>query len=148
MRVNFIIKNAPYLLHIYLRNESCFVKLGHIFFFLPCFYTYYLLFIFILGCALLLVCLGKFINSKLSTQSCLSICHRVKLVRLGHPARLLPQVLDSALDAQVHNDSYLEVLIILFVLCTFCLLIARRFTVRPNGQVDCPKTQICFLIIA
>lgn len=27
--------------------------------------------------------------------------HRVKLVRLGHPARLLPQVLDSALDAQV-----------------------------------------------
>ncbi|KAF3442575.1 hypothetical protein FNV43_RR16491 [Rhamnella rubrinervis] len=28
-------------------------------------------------------------------------CHRVKLVRLGHPARLLPQVLESALDAQV-----------------------------------------------
>jgi superfamily I DNA and/or RNA helicase len=27
--------------------------------------------------------------------------HKVKLVRLGHPARLLPQVLDSALDAQV-----------------------------------------------
>ncbi|XP_047264354.1 DNA-binding protein SMUBP-2 isoform X8 [Capsicum annuum] len=27
--------------------------------------------------------------------------HRVKLVRLGHPARMLPQVLDSALDAQV-----------------------------------------------
>ncbi|XP_057999791.1 uncharacterized protein LOC110665155 isoform X1 [Hevea brasiliensis] len=27
--------------------------------------------------------------------------HRIKLVRLGHPARLLPQVLDSALDAQV-----------------------------------------------
>ncbi|OMO89594.1 hypothetical protein CCACVL1_07750 [Corchorus capsularis] len=27
--------------------------------------------------------------------------HRVKLVRLGHPACLLPQVLDSALDAQV-----------------------------------------------
>ncbi|XP_021282252.1 DNA-binding protein SMUBP-2 isoform X1 [Herrania umbratica] len=27
--------------------------------------------------------------------------HRVKLVRLGHPARLLPQVLDSALDVQV-----------------------------------------------
>ncbi|KAK2363348.1 DNA-binding protein SMUBP-2 [Trifolium repens] len=27
--------------------------------------------------------------------------HRVKLVRIGHPARLLPQVLDSALDAQV-----------------------------------------------
>ncbi|GLT96111.1 hypothetical protein SLE2022_137570 [Rubroshorea leprosula] len=27
--------------------------------------------------------------------------HRVELVRLGHPARLLPQVLDSALDAQV-----------------------------------------------
>ncbi|KAI9121393.1 hypothetical protein K1719_008426 [Acacia pycnantha] len=26
---------------------------------------------------------------------------RIKLVRLGHPARLLPQVLDSALDAQV-----------------------------------------------
>ncbi|WMV19277.1 hypothetical protein MTR67_012662 [Solanum verrucosum] len=26
--------------------------------------------------------------------------HRVKLVRLGHPARMLPQVLDSALDAQ------------------------------------------------
>ncbi|CAL5399216.1 unnamed protein product [Camellia sinensis] len=26
--------------------------------------------------------------------------HRVKLVRVGHPARLLPQVLDSALDAQ------------------------------------------------
>lgn len=26
---------------------------------------------------------------------------RTKLVRLGHPARLLPQVLDSALDAQV-----------------------------------------------
>jgi hypothetical protein len=28
---------------------------------------------------------------------------RVKLVRLGHPARLLPQVLESALDAQVHK---------------------------------------------
>ncbi|XP_049934451.1 uncharacterized protein LOC116256012 isoform X2 [Nymphaea colorata] len=28
-------------------------------------------------------------------------CHRTKLVRLGHPARLLPQVLESALDAQV-----------------------------------------------
>lgn len=27
--------------------------------------------------------------------------NRVKLVRLGHPARLLPQVLESALDAQV-----------------------------------------------
>lgn len=27
--------------------------------------------------------------------------YRVKLVRLGHPARLLPQVLESALDAQV-----------------------------------------------
>ncbi|XP_020881185.1 DNA-binding protein SMUBP-2 isoform X2 [Arabidopsis lyrata subsp. lyrata] len=27
--------------------------------------------------------------------------HKVKLVRVGHPARLLPQVLDSALDAQV-----------------------------------------------
>ncbi|GLT55240.1 hypothetical protein SLA2020_283810 [Shorea laevis] len=27
--------------------------------------------------------------------------HRVKLVRLGHPARLLPQVLESALDAQL-----------------------------------------------
>ncbi|KAG2687031.1 hypothetical protein I3760_09G034700 [Carya illinoinensis] len=27
--------------------------------------------------------------------------HRVNLVRLGHPARLLPQVLESALDAQV-----------------------------------------------
>ncbi|KAH9678869.1 DNA-binding protein [Citrus sinensis] len=27
--------------------------------------------------------------------------HRVRLVRLGHPARLLPQVLESALDAQV-----------------------------------------------
>lgn len=28
---------------------------------------------------------------------------RVKLVRVGHPARLLPQVLESALDAQVLN---------------------------------------------
>ncbi|XP_051148964.1 uncharacterized protein LOC127263784 [Andrographis paniculata] len=27
--------------------------------------------------------------------------HRIKLVRVGHPARLLPQVLESALDAQV-----------------------------------------------
>lgn len=27
--------------------------------------------------------------------------HRVKLVRVGHPARLLPQVLETALDAQV-----------------------------------------------
>ncbi|PWA83268.1 DNA-binding protein SMUBP-2 [Artemisia annua] len=27
--------------------------------------------------------------------------HRVKLVRVGHPARLLPQALDSTLDAQV-----------------------------------------------
>lgn len=27
--------------------------------------------------------------------------HKVKLVRVGHPARLLPQVLDSALDTQV-----------------------------------------------
>lgn len=26
---------------------------------------------------------------------------RIKLVRVGHPARLLPQILDSALDAQV-----------------------------------------------
>ncbi|KAL0339631.1 UNVERIFIED_CONTAM: DNA-binding protein SMUBP-2 [Sesamum radiatum] len=32
--------------------------------------------------------------------------HRVKLVRVGHPARLLPQVLESALDAQVlHGDN-------------------------------------------
>lgn len=31
---------------------------------------------------------------------------RVKLVRVGHPARLLPQVLDSALDAQVWNMNY------------------------------------------
>ncbi|MCH88058.1 DNA-binding protein SMUBP-2-like, partial [Trifolium medium] len=31
----------------------------------------------------------------------MSIFIRVKLVRIGHPARLLPQVLDSALDAQV-----------------------------------------------
>lgn len=30
---------------------------------------------------------------------------RVKLVRVGHPARLLPQVLDSALDAQVYTCS-------------------------------------------
>ncbi|KAH9607739.1 hypothetical protein KSS87_008966 [Heliosperma pusillum] len=29
------------------------------------------------------------------------VCHRVKLVRVGHPARLLPQVLESALDSQV-----------------------------------------------
>lgn len=29
---------------------------------------------------------------------------RVKLVRVGHPARLLPQVLDSALDAQVNSE--------------------------------------------
>jgi len=28
-------------------------------------------------------------------------CHKIKLVRMGHPARLLPQVLDSSLDAQV-----------------------------------------------
>ncbi|KAJ7513493.1 hypothetical protein O6H91_23G002000 [Diphasiastrum complanatum] len=28
-------------------------------------------------------------------------CHKVKLVRLGHPARLLPQILESSLDAQV-----------------------------------------------
>jgi len=35
-------------------------------------------------------------------------CARVKLVRLGHPARLLPQVLDSALDAQVHFDKLFE----------------------------------------
>ncbi|CAM6098544.1 unnamed protein product [Calypogeia fissa] len=28
-------------------------------------------------------------------------CHKVQMVRLGHPARLLPQVLDSALDAKV-----------------------------------------------
>ncbi|BBM97873.1 ATP-dependent RNA/DNA helicase IGHMBP2 [Marchantia polymorpha subsp. ruderalis] len=28
-------------------------------------------------------------------------CHKVLMVRLGHPARLLPQVLDSALDAKV-----------------------------------------------
>ncbi|XP_074320614.1 uncharacterized protein LOC141657331 [Silene latifolia] len=29
------------------------------------------------------------------------VSHRVKLVRVGHPARLLPQVLESALDSQV-----------------------------------------------
>ncbi|KAL2651637.1 hypothetical protein R1flu_019765 [Riccia fluitans] len=28
-------------------------------------------------------------------------CHKIMMVRLGHPARLLPQVLDSALDAKV-----------------------------------------------
>ena len=28
--------------------------------------------------------------------------YRVKLVRLGHPARLLPQVLESALDSQLN----------------------------------------------
>lgn len=31
---------------------------------------------------------------------------RVKLLRLGHPARLLPQVLESALDAQVHQPFF------------------------------------------
>ncbi|MFQ6631822.1 hypothetical protein Gotur_009137 [Gossypium turneri] len=35
--------------------------------------------------------------------------HRVKMVRLGHPARLLPQVLDSALDAKVNLCTYLMV---------------------------------------
>ncbi|XP_026414991.1 DNA-binding protein SMUBP-2 isoform X2 [Papaver somniferum] len=34
--------------------------------------------------------------------------HRVKLVRVGHPARLLPQVLESALDAQVLNGKLLK----------------------------------------
>ncbi|KAF3621774.1 hypothetical protein FXO37_32609 [Capsicum annuum] len=34
--------------------------------------------------------------------------HRVKLVRLGHPARMLPQVLDSALDAQALNGKLLK----------------------------------------
>lgn len=34
---------------------------------------------------------------------------RVKLVRVGHPARLLPQVLESALDAQVYIITYLAV---------------------------------------
>ncbi|GMP63614.1 hypothetical protein CsSME_00025236 [Camellia sinensis var. sinensis] len=34
--------------------------------------------------------------------------HRVKLVRVGHPARLLPQVLDSALDAQALNGKLLK----------------------------------------
>ncbi|KAJ0043098.1 hypothetical protein Pint_17937 [Pistacia integerrima] len=36
------------------------------------------------------------VNCNITTSS-----FRVKLVRLGHPARLLPQVLESALDAQV-----------------------------------------------
>ncbi|CAL5341009.1 unnamed protein product [Camellia sinensis] len=34
--------------------------------------------------------------------------YRVKLVRVGHPARLLPQVLDSALDAQALNGKLLK----------------------------------------
>ncbi|TVU03872.1 hypothetical protein EJB05_50585 [Eragrostis curvula] len=34
--------------------------------------------------------------------------YRTKLVRLGHPARLLPQVLDSALDAQALNSKLLK----------------------------------------
>uniref|UniRef100_R7W8T7 Uncharacterized protein n=1 Tax=Aegilops tauschii TaxID=37682 RepID=R7W8T7_AEGTA len=37
--------------------------------------------------------------------------HKTKLVRLGHPAGLLPQVLESALDAQVlraDNSSLVE----------------------------------------
>ena len=38
---------------------------------------------------------------KLSCLFFVSFFIRVKLVRLGHPARLLPQVLESALDAQV-----------------------------------------------
>lgn len=41
------------------------------------------------------------INYNLSKSSFLLGCSRVKLVRVGHPARLLPQVLESALDAQV-----------------------------------------------
>lgn len=42
--------------------------------------------------------------------------NRVKLVRLGHPARLLPQVLDSALDAQVFEifNSYNLLIVDLF----------------------------------
>lgn len=31
------------------------------------------------------------------------------MVRLGHPARLLPQVLDSALDAKVRKWMYVTV---------------------------------------
>jgi hypothetical protein len=33
--------------------------------------------------------------------------NRIKLVRMGHPARLLPQVLDSSLDAQVWSFQFL-----------------------------------------
>lgn len=48
----------------------------------------------------------------------------MKLVRLGHPARLLPQVLESALDAQVFellnfirenfNDEFLDLMVVDF----------------------------------
>lgn len=47
----------------------------------------------ILACAASNIAVDNIVE-RLSTQ-------RVKLVRLGHPARLLPQVLESALDAQV-----------------------------------------------
>lgn len=45
--------------------------------------------------------------------------YRVKLVRLGHPARLLPQVLDSALDAQVCEFCNYVGKILVFVISKF-----------------------------
>ncbi|KAG4393674.1 hypothetical protein GLYMA_03G139000v4 [Glycine max] len=44
-------------------------------------------------------CVKSFVDTLYSFMMTFSA--RVKLVRVGHPARLLPQVLDSALDAQV-----------------------------------------------
>lgn len=48
-------------------------------------------------------CVKSFVDTLYSFMMTFSA--RVKLVRVGHPARLLPQVLDSALDAQVHCDN-------------------------------------------
>lgn len=48
-------------------------------------------------------CVKSFVDTLYSFMMTFSA--RVKLVRVGHPARLLPQVLDSALDAQVHSDN-------------------------------------------
>ena len=92
-----------------LENEMMYYKfyiLGT-FFFMLLFFIYFLLFVLILGCFLQLglfhqVCKIIYYYSFIMSNFFI----RVKLVRLGHPARLLPQVLDSALDAQVHNHDF------------------------------------------
>ncbi|KAG6771306.1 hypothetical protein POTOM_022654 [Populus tomentosa] len=55
----------------------------------------------ILACAASNIAVDNIVERLVPHRYVDSLMYGVKLVRLGHPARLLPQVLDSALDAQV-----------------------------------------------